>query len=144
MKLIPCVVLGLVLFIPGLSFSAAGDVPVNVVTTFAGEDPINDVQKVEQRYLYRNITTATNTEVQNQSGRLHAIVVNTAVASGVIAIYDGLNSTTCSGGGGALIGTITMPATLLQNHFVMPYNTSFGTGLCITTTGTPNITVMYK
>lgn len=42
---------------------------------------------------------------------------------------------------GDVVGTITMPSTLLQNHFTLPYNTGLRFGCTIVTTGTPNITV---
>lgn len=88
---------------------------------------------------YRNITTATTTTCKTGSGRLIAIVVNTAVTSGTMTVYD---NTTASG---TVIATITEPATLLQNHYTIDYKAlEFRTGLTVVTTGTQNITVVFS
>ena len=87
---------------------------------------------------YRNITSATTTVVKTGTGALMGVIVNAAVASGTITIYDN------TAGSGTTIATITYPATLLANHNVFPYFCKFTTGLTIVTTGTANITVVYK
>ena len=88
---------------------------------------------------YRNIATATTTTVKSGRGRLTAIVCNTAVLSGVITIYD---NTAASG---AVIATITEPATLLQNHYDIDYKgLEFGIGLTIVTSASHNLTVIYE
>lgn len=116
---------------------------VNQGTLQAGEDlsvtPYG-VMITEQRYSYSNISTATTTTVKSGSGFFHALVINTPVASSVITIYDN------TAGSGTKIGTITLPAVLLQegpNPAI--YNVSFGTGLTIVTaTGASDITVSYR
>jgi hypothetical protein len=87
---------------------------------------------------YTNITTATTTVVKSGGGVLKSIVINTAVANGVIAIYD---NTAASG---TLIGTITLPAVVLDSQYAIPYGVRFSTGLTIVTTGTPNLTVVWN
>lgn len=90
-------------------------------------------------YSYENITTATTTQVASGSGELGRVIVNKPVASAVIAIHDGLSAA------GDLIGTITLPATLLSDGPVcVDYGVAFGVGLCIVTTGAPDVTVCYR
>ena len=90
-------------------------------------------------YNYTNITSATTTLVKTGAGVLHAIIVNTPVGSGVVEMDDALTHTTPK------IGTITFPATLLNNGpNPAIYDIAFSTGLSITTTGTMDITVVWK
>lgn len=118
-----------------------GAAAVTQDTTSAGEDVPTDVQKVEQRFTYLNITLAapTTTIIKSAPGFLHAIVVNKATALGVITCYD---NTAASG---TVIATITQPAALLQNQIQMPYDVVFGVGLtCVTSTAAQDITVSYR
>jgi hypothetical protein len=90
-------------------------------------------------YNYTNITTATTTLVKTGQGILHAIVVNTPVGSGVIEFDDAVTNTTPK------IGTITFPSTILSIGYLSNiYDIAFKTGLSITTTGTMDITVVWK
>lgn len=93
---------------------------------------------VEQRNTYLNITTATTTVVKSGSGFLHLIMINKAVASDVITIYD---NTAASG---TKIGTITMPATLLASQILLRFDVSFSTGLTIVTAQASDSTVSYR
>ena len=86
---------------------------------------------------YRNITSNTTTVLKSGFGKLGKIVVNQAVANAVITVYD---NTAASG---TVIATITMPATLLANHFVLEYDCHFGTGLTVVTSAATNITVTF-
>lgn len=105
----------------------------------AGEDLTNDVQKVEQRFNYTNITTAATTTVKSGSGFLHSITINKLVASAVITIYDN------TAGSGTKIGTITYPATLLTDSPVtVEFNVSFGIGLTIVTSVANDLTINYR
>lgn len=92
-------------------------------------------------WRYANIVLAapTTTTVRGGPGVLHTITINTPVASSVITIYD---NTAASG---TKIGTITLPATLLQEGpYTAIYDVIFATGLTITTaTGASDITVSY-
>lgn len=91
------------------------------------------------RYNYTNITSATTTLVKQGPGTLHAIIVNTPVANGVIELDDALTHTTPK------VGTITYPASLLSSGpGSVAYDVDFVTGLSITTTGTMDITVVWK
>lgn len=91
-------------------------------------------------YNYTNITTQTTTLVKGGAGVLHAIIINKPLAAGVIELDDALTHTT------PVIGTITLPATLLQDGpKVGTYDVAFSTGLSITTSGaTQDITVVWK
>lgn len=90
-------------------------------------------------YSFSNITSATTTVIKSGSGVLHALVVNTPVASGTITMYDNTSAT------GTKIGTITNPLTLLQmGPLNATYDVQFSTGLTIVTTGTQDITLSWK
>lgn len=91
-------------------------------------------------YNYTNITTQTTTQVKTGPGVLHALIINKPLASGVVEIDDALSHTS------PVVGTITLPATLLQDGpKVATYDIAFSTGLSITTSGaTQDITVVWK
>lgn len=102
-------------------------------------NPSSNNLLVEQHSLPVNITTQTTTAVKSGPGVLHNIIINTPLANGVITIYDN------TAGSGTVIGTITMPATLLTTGpFTVQYHAQFNTGLTIVTSGAnQNITVTY-
>jgi len=92
-------------------------------------------------FKYKNITLAapTTTVVSTGEGILHSIIINKAVVSSVITIYDGISVAL-----GTLIGTITLPATLLRTQEVLTYDVALKKGLTIVTaTGACNLTVSY-
>ena len=100
---------------------------------------IVDNDAVDSAPLYKNITTQTTTLVKTGMGVLHSIVVNKAVASGVITIYDNTSA------GSPIIATITMPGTLHADQIVLKYDCAFTTGLTIVTSGAAqDITVTYS
>lgn len=112
----------------------------------AGEDIVNDVHKVEQRFSYVNITTNATTAVKTGAGFLHTIVINNpaliTVANLTITVYDN------TAGSGTKIGTWTVPFGLTtQVPFTIPINVAFATGLTIVTGGptvTGDLTVAYR
>jgi hypothetical protein len=90
-------------------------------------------------YNYTHISTATTTLIKTGPGTLHAVVCNTPVGSGVIEIDDALTHTT------PVVGIITFPATILSiGQIPYTYDISFAIGLSITTTGTMDLTVVWK
>ena len=91
-----------------------------------------------ERMSYTNIASATTTTVRSGGGVLHSIVCNKAVASGVMTIYDN------TAGSGTKIGTITHPATLLQNQYVLIYDIAFVTGLTIVTGQADDLTICWR
>lgn len=92
-------------------------------------------------YRYTNIVAAapTTTAVKGAPGFLHAIVINSPAATGVITVYDSLTAS------GAKIATITQPATLLDGSGkTVLYDVAFNIGLTIVTaTAAQDITVSY-
>jgi hypothetical protein len=88
---------------------------------------------------YQNIAGAATTTVSTGKGVLVAIIVNKAIANGVITVYD---NTTNSG---TKIATITNPATLLHSQIALPYyRLKYNTGLTIVTSAADDITVIFE
>lgn len=85
-----------------------------------------------------NIAGAATTVVKTGGGTLEAIIVNKAVLSTTITIYD---NTAASG---TKIATITHPGTLLASYEIFPYQCRFNTGLTIVTSGADDITVVWR
>lgn len=99
----------------------------------AAEDNVVGVLKVEERFSYSNITSATTTTVKSGAGFVHAITVNTT-AAGTITIYDN------TAGSGTKIATLK--ASVAEQTFFL--NASFGTGLTIVTAAASDVTVSYR
>jgi len=91
--------------------------------------------------LYTPITAGapTTTVVCAKPCILSGITINKTTASAIIEIYD---NTVASG---ALVGTITMPATLLASQVSLDYHDVYlAKGLTIKTTTAQDITVSYR
>lgn len=89
--------------------------------------------------FYNNIVGAATTTVHSGATQFRRIIVNTPVASGSITIYD---STT---GSGTKIGTITLPATLVnEGPNYANYEVNCNIGLTIVTVGALDITVVWR
>ncbi len=87
---------------------------------------------------FRNIAGAATTVVRSGRGTLAGIVVNKAVANGVITVYD---NTAASG---TKIATITNPATLVHSQVSLDFkNIDFAIGLTIVTSAADDITAIY-
>lgn len=99
----------------------------------SAEDNTVGVFKVEERFSYTNITSATTTTVKSGSGFLHCITINTT-AAGTITIYDN------TAGSGTKIGTLK--ASVAENTYY--FDTTFGTGLTIVTAAASDITVSWR
>lgn len=84
-----------------------------------------------------NIASGSTTTIKSGSGVLGSVIINSAVALGVITIYD---NTAASG---TKIATITHPAALLSSQYILTYNCKFTTGLTVVTSLGDNITVTY-
>ena len=89
-------------------------------------------------YKYQNIASATTTTVKSGPGILKKIVFNKFVASGVVTLYDNTSAA------GTLIGTITLPMTLLSSQGEINYDSAFSTGLTIVTSLAFDLTVVYQ
>lgn len=92
----------------------------------------------ESSYNKLNIAGAATTLVKSGPGLFKRLVINKAVLSGVITIYDSLSAS------GTKIATITNPATLLANQNVLEYGCGFGIGLTVVTSAADDITVIYS
>lgn len=68
---------------------------------------------------------------------LRSIIVNEAVSSGTITLYDSESAS------GTLIGTITFPLTLLEGVGQLNYHCTLNSALTVVTTGNLDITVLY-
>lgn len=86
---------------------------------------------------FNNYAGAATNAVATGAGTLKRIIVNKAVASGVITIYD---NTAASG---TKIGTITHPGTLLKNQYFLDFDVKFSTGLTVVTSAADDITVVW-
>jgi len=111
-----------------------------LLETLAGEDVVNDVMKVEQRYAYSLV--AANTAVKSAPGFLHSLTFScndAAPTAGTIDVYD---NTVASG---TKIFSWTLPATAFTPCSVI-IDATFATGLYVafTTTTDVNVTVSYR
>lgn len=111
-----------------------------LLETLAGEDVVNDVMKVEQRYAYSLV--AANTAVKSAPGFLHTLTFScndAAPTAGTIDVYDNT----------AASGTKIFSWTLTTTAFTpcsVTIDASFATGLYVafTTTADVNVTVSYR
>lgn len=92
----------------------------------------------EDYHSSTNIAGAATTVIKTGPGVLVGIIVNKAVASGVITVYD---NTAASG---TKIATITNPATLVHSQINLPYGVKFSTGLTVVTSAADDITIIWR
>lgn len=85
-------------------------------------------------YQASNIAASGTNTVKSGTGVLHAITINTTVAS-TITIYDSLTGT------GTKIGTIAASPAIGSTFL---FDVAFTTGLTIVTAGNSDITVSYR
>lgn len=117
------------------------NIAVTQDTLTAGEDLINDVQKVEQRFSYTYCAGA-DTAVKSGAGFLHTLTfsqIDAAPTAGTIIVYDNT----------AESGTIIFSSTWTTAVFfptTITLDVSFSTGLYIgfTTTADIGVTVSYR
>lgn len=123
-----------------LVMDANENVKTTLATALAGEDLTNDVQKVEQRFSYSNVTA--DTAVKSGAGFLHTVTImptDAAATAGTIVLYDNTAES------GTIIGTITVTAAWVA-PVTLTFDCSFSTGLYVgfTTTADVNVTVSYR
>jgi len=87
---------------------------------------------------FTNIAGAATTVVIGRSANLRRIVFNKKVASGVITVYDN-----ASAASGTKVGTITHPATLLQDQQTFEYQVFCQNGIVVVTSAADDITVVW-
>jgi hypothetical protein len=125
--------------------------PVTPKATIAGSEPWAAAAAVfkpvalpimgivtQDGYNYTHFNTAqTNTIVKTGPGILHALILNTAVASATFEFDDAITHTNA-------MGIFTLPGTLLASNGYFEYDIRFSTGLAITSTGTADWTVVWQ
>lgn len=93
------------------------------------------MSQIRDDYKKTYISTAVTTQVFIGAGRLHAIVLGTAVdAAGDISIIDNISGTT--------VNLLLIQATALSQTYT--FDCQITTGLRIITAGTDFITVVYS
>ena len=113
----------------------------DILVTLAGEDVVNDVMKVEQRYAY-SVPIVASAAIKSAPGFLHALIFScndAAPTAGTIDVYD---STAASGN---KIFTWTLTTTPFI-PFSLIFDVSFAVGLyvAITTTADVNVSASYR
>lgn len=104
------------------------------------ENNVTNRAQVEQTNSFLNVPVATTGAVVVKSGPgfLRGITINKGTASAIIVIYD---NTAASG---AIIGTVTMPSTLLASQVNLEYYVSFANGLTLSITTGQDLTVSFR
>lgn len=118
-----------------------GNCLVSLGTTLAGEDPTNDVLKVEERFAYYPVFVAS-TAVKSAPGFLHCITFSCAdgtPTAGTIAVYDNTSATGNKLFEWSVAATAFIPFTVF---FDVPF--SIGLYVAVTTTNDVNISVSYR
>jgi hypothetical protein len=117
-----------------LAFLAAATCAYAQAQPYTGVGPV-----MADGTTYTHVSTATTTTVKSGAGFLHALTINTYVASATITIYD---NTAASG---TKIATITLPSTITGDApITLTYDLVFSTGLTIVTSGATDITVSSR
>lgn len=85
-------------------------------------------------FSYNNISTNTTTAVKGSPGVLGSVVINTGGSVvGSVVVYDN------TAGSGSIIATIDA-----QIAGTYEYNATATTGITVVTTGSPNVTILYR
>ena len=113
---------------------------VSNATLQAGEDITNDVQKVEQRFSYSNISA--DTSVKSSAGFIHTLTfaqIDAAPTAGTIIVYDNT----------AESGTVIFSSTWTTAVFspvTITIDSSFSTGFYVgfSTTTDIGVTISYR
>ncbi len=119
-----------------IGVDANRNVKVTLATEIAGEDLTNNVLKVEQRFSYAAISTATTTTIKSGAGFIHTLNI-VGGTLGAITVYDNT-----AGSGTTIIPTFTPTATLPCPSIVL--DQTFATGLTIVTAAATIINVGYR
>ena len=106
------------------------------VWSFSNRPPVEAQLAAASGFNYNHITTATNTLAKSSNGTFHDLVVNTT-AAGTITIVD-TSAANCSGGTTIAV----LPASAVVGDYI--YDIQVINGLCVTTGGTPDITITWR
>ena len=96
-------------------------------------------QTLPYSYSYKNIAATGTTVVKAAPGTLRAIIVNSALITAAITIYDN------TAGSGTVIASYAFAAAVTSPLPAVVYDVVAGTGITIVgATANCNITVIYK
>jgi len=116
-----------------LQIDAAANLKVVLASALSGEDPANDVLKVESQYTYLYISTGTTTPVKAGPGFLRRIIIGGGTA-GTIILYNHAT------GVGPIILSFDSTNALAQYDF----DCMFSAGLTIITSAATKLTVIFR
>jgi hypothetical protein len=114
---------------------------VTLATTLAGEDVVNDVQKVEQRYAY-SVPIVASAAIKSGPGFLHALIISqndAAPTAGTIDVYD----STAASGNKIFSWTLTT-AVFMPFSLILDVSFTVGLYVAITTTADVNVSASYR
>jgi hypothetical protein len=120
--------------------NALGSILVDQQTMIFGEDPINNVMKIQSQGTYREPLTVS-AQVKDGMGQLFGFVVNSADAGATIKIWDSNNST-----GTVMFDTMTFNNAAHDGPRVVafPAAVKFFTGCYFTISGTISVTPIWN
>lgn len=126
-------------FLTSHVYANTQDVRVKEIPALAtGTNSIGVVSTNPVGWSFTNIAGAATTTVKSGAAVLHSIIINKAVATGVVTVYD---NTAASG---TKLATITQPAAILQSQNEMIYDAIVSTGITVVTSAADDITVTYR
>lgn len=140
-------------FLSKVGFDTNNNQNVTLGTELAGEDLVNNVLKVEQRYSYGRVTATGATTIKSGSGYINSISINNpsaltgATTATTITIYD---NTAASGTISHIFSLPTSANLATALPFSIPIHDSYATGITVNITlgtsgsWTPDITVNYR
>jgi hypothetical protein len=85
--------------------------------------------------MWKHLTAATALVLKDGAGTLHSLVFNTFANGATVTLFDALTATNA-------IAIVAPPNSILPSP--VDYDSPFYTGLCITITGTADVTVTYE
>lgn len=90
-----------------------------------------------------HISTATTTTCKSTPGSVMSVVTGTGIALATVKIYD-VAGGSCSGTpGSGLVSAVSLPVTL-GNPPVLDFNMNMQNGICVVTSGSTDVTVIYN
>lgn len=102
--------------------------------------PVGNQQATVNAYLYFHTASSGNMSVKSSPGFFHNLVINNFGVGDVVTIYDS-SASGCSPG--TVIATIGGATSTQAGPFPVLYDVNFKAGLCISDTGTEDLTVSY-
>lgn len=119
-----------------VQLDSSGNVFTTLATSLAGEDLVNSLLKVEQRFTHITIFGSGTTVVKTTAGLLHKLIVNGGVA-GTVVVY---NNTASASTGSA---TRMYDFDPMNAPAVFEFNNTFS-GLVVGTSSAIRLTFIYR